>query len=204
MCATEGHPEPRQGHRHIPLGSLGLIAALAIVAGLPAEAQQTPEPPFSHSDGLTPYVPTPLDVVDKMLRLAEVTRYDRVYDLGSGDGRIVVMAAQKFGAEAVGIELDHGLCQRSSARIAELGLEKKAKIVQANLFEVNVRPATVVTLYLLTVINNRLRPILEKQLRSGARVVAEDYKVPGWEPAKVVEVTSENGVPHTLYLYRRP
>ncbi len=179
------------------------MAALAIVPGLPGTAQQTPEP-FSRSDSLTPYVPTPLDIADKMLRLAEVTRYDRVYDLGSGDGRIVIIAAQKFGAEAVGVELDDKLYKQSSARISELGLEKKAQILHANLFEVNVRPATVVTLYLLTVINNRLRPILEKQLRAGARVVAEDYKVPGWEPAKVVEMTSENGVPHTLYLYRRP
>ncbi len=180
------------------------MAVMAIVAGLPGMAQQVPEPPFSHSDSLTPYVPTPLDIADKMLHLAEVTRYDRVYDLGSGDGRIVIMAAQQFGAEAVGVELNDKLYKQSSARIADLGLEKKAKILHANLFEVNVRPATVVTLYLLTVINNRLRPILEKQLRAGARVVAEDYKVPGWEPAKVVEVTSENGVPHTLYLYRRP
>jgi hypothetical protein len=103
----------------------------------------------------------------------------------------------------VGVELDDELYQQSAARIAKLGLEKRAKILHANMYDVNLRRATVVTLYLLTVVNARLRPLLEKQLRPGARVVSHDFKVPGWEPARVLEMTSENGVPHTLYLYRR-
>jgi cyclopropane fatty-acyl-phospholipid synthase-like methyltransferase len=161
------------------------------------------EPRFSHSDRLAPYVPTPLDVAEKMLRLAQVNRDDRVYDLGSGDGRIVIMAAQEFGAEAVGVELDDELFKRSAARIAELGLQKNAKILHANIYDVNLRPATVVTLYLLTVVNERLRPILERQLRPGARIVSHDFKVPGWEPAETAAMISRNGVPHTLYLYIR-
>lgn len=153
---------------------------------------------------VVPYVPTPLDVAEKMLRLAGVSRTDRVYDLGSGDGRIVILAAQKFGAEALGVELDGELYKQSSARIAELGLEKRARILHENMFEINLRPATVVSLYLLTIVNERLRPILEKQLRSGARVVSHDFQVPGWTPDRVEEAVSENGISHKLYLYIRP
>lgn len=182
-------------------------AGMALCFCLLGIGQETPaqiEAPFSNSDRLAPYVSTPPEVVEKMLSLADVRREDRVYDLGSGDGRIVIMAAQKFGAEAVGVELDDELFNKSSAQIAKLGLEKRARILHANMFEIDIHPATVVTLYLLTVVNERLRPILEKYLRPGARVVSHDFKVPGWEPAKVVEVTSQNGVPHTLYLYVRP
>ena len=168
------------------------------------QASSGKDVPFGQTDRLAPFIPTPLDVVEKMLRLAEVDHTDTVYDLGSGDGRIVIMAAQKFGARTVGVELDDDLYQKSSDRIAELRLENKAKILHANMYEVDLRHATVVTLYLLTLVNERLRPILEKQLRSGARVVSHDFKVPGWEPTKVVEMTSENGVPHTIYLYIRP
>ena len=107
-------------------------------------------------------------------------------------------------AEAVGVELDDDLFKESSARIAELGLEKRAKILHENMYEVSLRPATVVTLYLLTSVNERLRPILERDLRPRARVVTHDFQVPGWKPEKTVQVISEAGVSHTLYLYVRP
>jgi SAM-dependent methyltransferase len=156
------------------------------------------------NDRLAPFVPTPMPVVEEMLKLAEVEKYDRVYDLGSGDGRIVIMAAQKFGAEAVGVELDDKLFQESAARIVELGLEKRARILHENMYAVSLRPATVVTLYLLTSVNERLKPILERDLRPGARVVTHDFKIPGWEPKATREVISENGISHTVYLYVRP
>ncbi len=139
-----------------------------------------------------------------MLELAQVDSHDKVYDLGSGDGRIVIMAAQQFGAEAVGAEINGELYKQSSARIVELGLEKRAKILHEDMFDINLRPATVVTLYLLTVVNERLRPVLEKQLRAGTRVVSHDFQVPGWKPDKVIEVVSGNGVSHKLYLDIRP
>ncbi len=139
-----------------------------------------------------------------MLELAKVAPEDVVYDLGSGDGRIVIMAAQKFGAQAVGVELDDELYKQSSARIKELGLDKRAKIIHGNLFEANFRPATVVTLYLLTSVNEKLRPYLEKQLSPGTRVVSHDFKMPGWSGEKMVDVTSQDGVSHTIYLYIRP
>jgi len=176
--------------------------ALAFAQAPTSETQSAPT--TSDSDRLAPYVPTPMEVVEKMLELAEVRSDDVVYDLGSGDGRIVIMAAQKYGAQAVGVELDGRLYQESSARIAELGLAERAKIFHENMFEVNYNRATVVTLYLLTSVNERLRPRLEKQLRSGARVVSHDFQVPGWNADKTAEVTSANGVSHKIYLYVRP
>ena len=188
-----------------------LMAALISFSCLPPAWGQESTPSGeqkepSYLDRTAPYVPTPHKVVEKMLELAQVGPNDVVYDLGSGDGRIVIMAAQKFGAQAVGVELNGDLFKQSSARIAELGLDKRAKILHENMFDVSVsvRPATVVTLYLLTSVNERLRPILEKQLRPGTRVVSHDFKIPGWEPEKVVEVTSDDGMSHTVYLYVRP
>ncbi len=175
----------------------------------PATGQSVPLEPSETDAGkylehIVPYVPTPMLVAQKMLELAKVVPDDVVYDLGSGDGRIVIMAAQKFGAHAVGVELDSDLFQKSSERIRKLGLQDRAQIVHENMFEVNVRHATVVTLYLLTVVNERLRPKLERELRSGARIVSHDFQVPGWQPAQTVEVNSENQVASKIYLYVRP
>ncbi len=181
--------------------ALGL-SLLSTGQGFPA-----PAPPQEHKaylEHVVPYVPTPLDVAQKMLELANVSKDDVVYDLGSGDGRIVIMAAQKFGAHAVGVELNPDLFKQSSDRIKELHLENRAKILNENMFEVNLRHATVVTLYLLTSVNEALKPLLEKQLRSGARVVSHDFQVPGWKAEKEEEVLSENGVSHKIYLYIRP
>jgi cyclopropane fatty-acyl-phospholipid synthase-like methyltransferase len=166
-------------------------------------ASQEPVP-GDYLEKIVPYVPTPLEIVQRMLEIAKVGPDDLVYDLGSGDGRIVIMAAQKFGARAVGVELDPDLYKQSFDRVKELGLEDKVTILHENMFRVNVHRATVVTLYLLTSVNERLRPQLEKQLRSGARVVSHDFMMPGWESEKNEEVVSKNGVSHKIYLYIRP
>ena len=193
-----------QPGRRLTLTGAAFLAFVSIFS-LAGWAQKAAPPKLGElNDRLAPFVPTPMLVVEEMLKLAEVDKYDRVYDLGSGDGRIVIMAAQKFGAEAVGVELDDDLFKESSARIVELGLEKRAKILHENMYKVSLRPATVVTLYLLTSVNDRLKPILERDLRPGARVVTHDFKVPGWEPKKSIQVTSENGISHTIYLYVRP
>jgi predicted RNA methylase len=139
-----------------------------------------------------------------MLDLAKVVPDDVVYDMGSGDGRIVITAAQKYGAHAVGVELQPKLFEESRDRIKELGLEDKAQIIHEDMFMVSVRKATVVTLYLLTSVNAMLRPKLERELRSGARIVSHDFQVAGWEPDQVVQVISKNGVASKLYLYVRP
>jgi SAM-dependent methyltransferase len=151
-----------------------------------------------------PYVPTPQDIVEKMLELAKVTSDDVVYDLGSGDGRIVITAAQKYGAHAVGVEINPDLYRQSSDRIKELGLDDRAHILCEDMFDVSVHRATVVALYLLTSFNEKLRPKLERELRPGARIVCHDFHIPGWDPEKVVDETSKNGISHKLYLYIRP
>jgi SAM-dependent methyltransferase len=151
-----------------------------------------------------PYVPTPQDIVEKMLDLAKVTPDDVVYDLGSGDGRIVITAAQKYGAHAVGVEINPELYRQSSTRIKELGLDGRAHIMCEDMFDVSVHRATVVTLYLLTSSNDKLRPKLDRELCSGTRIVCHDFHIPGWDPEQVVDVTSRNGISHKLYLYVHP
>ena len=173
--------------------ALVLVLSNAGVA-LAAPQEATPQKPLntSHPDRLAPFVPTPPSVIEKMLELAQVDRTDRVYDLGSGDGRIVIMAAEKFHAEAVGVELDENLVKQSREKIAELKLEKRAKIIHGNMYEIDLHPATVVTLYLLTSVNERLKPILEKQLRPGARIVSHDFQVPGWTAEKTVTAATRS------------
>jgi tRNA A58 N-methylase Trm61 len=151
-----------------------------------------------------PYVPTPQDVVEKMLDLAKVTSDDVVYDMGSGDGRIVITAAQKYGAHSVGVEINADLYRQSRDRIKELGLDDRARVMCEDMFDVSLKRATVVTMYLLTSSNEKLRPKLERELHSGARVVCHDFHIPGWDPEQVVDVTSKNDIPHKIYLYVRP
>lgn len=183
------------------------LAAFAFCLAIFINAPQVPGPNkkrFGSSERVAPFVATPLPVVAQMLKLAQVGRNDVVYDLGSGDGRIVIIAAQKFGARAVGIELDEKLFNESAAHVAALGLEQRVTIIHANMFETDLRPATVVTLFLWEEVNARLRPLLERELRPGARVVSHKYEIPGWKSTKAVNVTTENGVSRPLYLYVRP
>ena len=186
-----------------------LAATLLIVGPGPSRFAPAATPSGQGLAGATlikqvPYVPTPQDVVDKMLELAKVTSDDVVYDLGSGDGRIVITAAQKFGAHAVGVEINPDLYRQSSSRIKELGLDDRAHIMCEDMFEVSVHRATVVTLYLLTSFNEKLRPKLERELRPGARIICHDFHIPGWDAEKIVDVTSKNGIPHKIYLYIHP
>jgi len=138
-----------------------------------------------------------------MLDLAEVTSGDLLYDLGSGDGRIPIMAAQEFGCRAVGIELDGKLCRHADEKVREYRLEQRVSFRQQDIFKAEMRDATVVTLYLLTQVNGHLGPRMASQLGQGARVVTLDYPVPGWKPEKEVTVKSEGDVEYTLHLYRR-
>jgi SAM-dependent methyltransferase len=150
------------------------------------------------------FYPTPLSVARDMLEFAEVGPEDVVYDLGSGDGRIPILAAQEFGCRAVGIEIDPKLCRYSLDRVAELGLADRVTFEEIDLFKANLRPATVVTLYLLSCVNEHLQPRMASHLRPGARVVVLDYPIPGWRPEKTLPVRSIAEVEYTLYLYRRP
>src|SRR5690242_3370281 len=131
---------------------------------------------------LAPYYPTPETIVGHMLQLGGLKAGEKMFDLGSGDGRIVIIAAQKFHAEAVGVELDKDLCRQSAARIQKLGLDKSAHILNGDLLKQNYSSADLVTVYLLPEsIDNKVQPLLEKQLKKGARVVAHDFEFKAWK-----------------------
>ena len=135
------------------------------------------------------YVPTPQAVVDAMLNGAGVTASDIVYDLGSGDGRIVITAAKKYGARGVGVEIDPALVTKAIENATAAGVSDRVRFLTQNLFTADVREATVVTLYLLQSINERLRPKLVRELKPGARVVSHVFNMgPEWPPDKVLVV----------------
>ncbi len=152
---------------------------------------------------LAPYYPTPELIVERMLQLGELKSGERMFDLGSGDGRIVIMAARKYGADATGIELDEDLVHRSRLAIRKAGLEKTAHIIQGDILQQDYSPADLLTVYLLPVANDKLKPIVDRQLRKGARLVAHDFQFSNWTPDKVVDIEDDGeGRSHTLYLYR--
>jgi cyclopropane fatty-acyl-phospholipid synthase-like methyltransferase len=128
---------------------------------------------------------------------------ETLYDLGSGDGRIVITAARKFGATAVGVEISEKLVRAANENIRHAGVEAKARIIQGHLLEVDLSEADVITLYLLTSSNDQLKPNLEKYLKPGARVVSHDFQIRGWKPAKV-EKTMAHNREHTIYVYLMP
>jgi SAM-dependent methyltransferase len=150
-----------------------------------------------------PDVRTPLAVVNEMLRLADVTASDVVYDLGSGDGRILIAAARDRGARGVGLEIDPALVAQSAERARRLGLADRLSFRQQDLFEADLTPATVVTLYLSPDLNRRLRPKLLSELRPGARIVSHNVDMGDWAPARTLQVSSNEGS-HTLYLWVVP
>jgi protein-L-isoaspartate O-methyltransferase len=153
---------------------------------------------------LAPYYPTPEIIVEKMLRFGEVKPGEKVYDLGSGDGRIVIMAAKKFKANAVGVEFDDSLWKQSSDKIAKLGLTANARIVHGDLLLQDYSDADLITVYLLPMSNDKVTPILEKQLKKGTRIVAHDFEFSAWKPEKIQDIDDDGeGRSHRLYLYRR-
>jgi len=178
------------------LSSFGIIAPAALFLCVPALHAQR----FGNPDVLAPDFPTPEAVVEQMLQAAHLKPGETLYDLGSGEGRIVIMAARKFKAKAVGVELEAGLCKFASARVKALGLEDRVRIIHGNLLKVDLRPADVVTIYLLTASNELLRPNLERDLKPGARVVSHDFEIRGWKPTRVEKLEAE-GRPRTIYVY---
>jgi SAM-dependent methyltransferase len=146
-----------------------------------------------------PYVTTPDEVVAAMLRLAGVDARDTVYDLGCGDGRIVIAAAKKFGARGVGIDLNPERIGEARANAEKAGVEALLKFQVSDLFDCDIHPATVVTLYLLPDLNLRLRPKLLKELKPGARVVSHDFHMGDWKPDKEQAIGSSR-----IYLWTIP
>ena len=156
---------------------------------------------------IAPFVPSPSSVVEYMLKLADLKSGEVLFDMGSGDGRTVIMAARTFGARGVGIELREDLAKKALSTIHESGLEDRVTIINDDMFNVNLTCADVVYLYLTTSANEKIKPKLEHDLKKDARVVSHDYEVVGWHPEKI-ENFCENpqlGYPsHTIYLYRKP
>ena len=158
------------------------LLALLWVVGLPGVAG------CAHPRADVPYVQTPHEVVAQMLRLADVGRNDVVYDLGSGDGRLVIAAARDFGARGVGVEIDPRLVAQSVESARRAGVGDRVTFREQDLFQTDLADATVVTLYLSPALNLRLRPKLLRELRAGARIVSHDFDMGDWPPARALRI----------------
>jgi SAM-dependent methyltransferase len=165
-----------------------LLLIVTLAAALQAQAARPPDVIF---------VPTRESVADEMLKLGGITAADLVYDLGSGDGRIVLLAAQKYGARGVGIEIDAKLVQIARTVAREGEAEGRVTFVHGDLFEADISPATLVTLYLSPGVNARLEPKLRKELRPGTRIVSHQFPIGSWPPRQTVR--ADDGT--LLYLY---
>jgi SAM-dependent methyltransferase len=172
-----------------------LITVVSVACGTPQTApRRTAERQLD-----VPYVSTPHEVVAEMLRLANVTRNDVVYDLGCGDGRIVIAAAQQYGARGTGVDLDPQRIMEAEAKARQARVETRVRFLQQDLFETDLRDATVVTLYLLPQVNLQLRPILLRDLRPGTRVVSHEFSMDDWRPDHSTQEQDSN-----IYLWIIP
>ncbi|MGH8503412.1 MAG: SAM-dependent methyltransferase [Gammaproteobacteria bacterium] len=169
-----------------------LLPALALVVSSSVQAEKQAAPDVAH-------VPTPQPVVDRMLELARVAPDDLVYDLGSGDGRIVITAARDYGARGVGIDIDPQRIREARQNAREAGVADRVRFRQADLFEADLRPATVVTLYLLPSLNERLMPKLLDELQPGTPIVSHDFAMGDWRPQH-----AENMDGHMIYMWTVP
>src|SRR5205807_932278 len=176
------------------------LAVLTLAASLAAAQQADRRQPD------VPYVPTTDEAVQAMLKLADVKKSDVVYDLGCGDGRIVVAAAKTYGAHAVGIDIDPRRIQEAKDNARKAGVENLVRFEEADLFQADIHQASVVTLFLLSSINLKLRPKLLQDLKPGTRIVSNTFDMGDWKPDKEfnVEANTDNYFSHKLYLWVVP
>jgi ribosomal protein L11 methylase PrmA len=168
---------------------LTALTLAAVVAGAPgAAAAQDAAVATRRPDVI--YVPTPEEVVEAMLQVAKVTKNDIVYDLGTGDGRIPVTAAKKYGARGVGIDIDPQRIKEANENVQKNGVGDRVRILHADLFEANISEATVVTLYLLPSLNLKLMPKLMKELKPGTRIVSHAFDMGDWKPEQELDVNN--------------
>ena len=182
------------------LFSFGIGVAGLVLQSLPAMAQ----PAQKYEDEgkkIVPYVPTPQEVVERMLELAQVKKGDVVYDLGSGDGRIVVTAAKKYGVRAIGFEIDPERIRESAENIKKAGVGHLVEIRQQDIRTVDLSPASVLTMYLLPEVNLMIRPNIWQQMKPGSRVVSHDFDMGDWKPLKTENIKDGSSWDHTLYLW---
>jgi SAM-dependent methyltransferase len=185
-----------QSHRVFAVLTLVLLACLSVVS---TGAQ--PLKPLE-KDPEVPYVPTHEKVVAEMLKVANVGKNDVLYDLGCGDGRIPITAAKRFGTRGVGVDIDPARVTEARENAVKAGVTDKVKFLQQDLFETDIKEATVVTLYLLPEVNLRLRPKLLADLKPGTRVVSHNYDMGDWKPLKTLQVRVPEE--HTIYFWVVP
>jgi SAM-dependent methyltransferase len=176
-----------------PKGRALAAAVLGFLVASCASAQTQRKQPE------VPYVPTPEPVVEAMLKMANVQKGDVVYDLGSGDGRLVITAARKYGARGVGVDINPDRVKEANANAREAGVTDRVKFVEGDLFEMDIKEATVVTLYLLPAVNMKLRPKLLAELKPGTRVVSHAFDMGDWQPEKTEVVNGS-----TIYFWTIP
>lgn len=178
------------------------VVALTLALPLLLPAQDANWKDFRNN--LAPYVAAPERAVDKILEAANLKPGETLYDLGCGDGRIVIAAAERYKVKAVGIEISGSLAKSVAEKVKKEGLQKQVTIIHGDFMKTDLSPADVVTLYLATTANDTVRPNLEHFLRPRARVVSYDYPVPGWKPVDTMETGGYRGATHTIYLYQVP
>src|SRR5215468_6033660 len=179
-----------------------LVIAIAGLAFQPSTAVAQPAQKYNdEGKKIVPYVPTPQEVVDRMLELAEVKKGDVVYDLGSGDGRIVVTAAMKYGIKAIGFEIDPQRIKESQENIKKAGVENLVEIRQQDIRTVDLAGASVLTMYLLPEVNLMIRPNIWKQMKPGSRVVSHDFDMGDWKPLKTEHIKDGSTWKPTLFLW---
>jgi SAM-dependent methyltransferase len=187
----------------------GLLAALLVGSATASHSQiliafgQQPTVE-DYRKNLAPYVGSPEHAVDKMLEVANLKPGEILYDLGCGDGRILIAAVSKYRAKAVGIEISEHLARTASERVKKAGLQGQVKIIHGDFMKTDLSAANVVTLYLATAANDTLRPNLERYLKPLTRVVSYDYPIPGWKPIETSETEGRSSAVHTIYLYEVP
>jgi len=157
-----------------------------------------------YRNNLAPNVGSPEHAVDKMLEVANLKPGEVIYDLGCGDGRILIAAASKYKARGVGIEISDHLARTAAERVKKAGLQGQIKIIHGDFMKTDLSDANVVTLYLATAANDTLRPNLERYLKPSTRVVSYDYPIPGWKPIETSETERRSSAVHTIYLYEVP
>jgi cyclopropane fatty-acyl-phospholipid synthase-like methyltransferase len=158
---------------------------------------------MSRNRSLAPYVSSPEAVVRKMLDMAHVKPGEKVYDLGSGDGRIPIIAAEEFGAHGVGVDLNERFIKEARGKVKEKNLQDKVEFINSDIFDVDLSDADVITMYLTTSANEKVRPKLEEELKKGARVVTHDFSMRKWNFGESVRF-KEGYRSHTIYIYEWP
>src|SRR5499433_676127 len=192
----------RNSRTFLMAGLFGIAIAVAVLAFKPSTVlAQAAQKYNDEGKKIVPYVPTPQEVVEHMLELAQVKKGDVVYDLGSGDGRIVITAAKKYGVKAIGFEIDSERIKESQENIKKAGVGHLVEIRQQDIRTVDLSPASVLTMYLLPEVNLMIRPNIWKQMKPGSRVVSHDFDMGDWKPLKTEHIKDGSTWEHTLYLW---